>query len=249
MFKTFVDDIPTFIQLLKFTDSIVSGSTALNLIMPQSQHFATHDVDIYVTEKYEHVVVEYLKHQEEYTVADKINPKAEYDDSAIARIYKLENGGKKIDIIVTHRECAIAPVLQFHSTVVMNYITADDIVCMYPKWTCDRKGFINPRLYMEDKTNLRTVEALMKYTKRGFRLCAEPFQLGAHNCNRSIDCPHATRTTVDERMFNWNINNGIAIGTAMMDCWEVPIIVWSLGGHGCTTESNKRSRSKILVAT
>ncbi|KAG1893300.1 uncharacterized protein F5891DRAFT_985967 [Suillus fuscotomentosus] len=248
IFKTFVDDIPLFIQLLKFTESIISGSNALNLIMPQSQQVVAHNIDVYTTEQYELVVVEYLKNQEGYTVADKISPKPKYDGSAIARIYKLENGEKKIDIIVTHWKCVIAPVLQFHSTIVMNYITADDIVCMYPKWTCNRKGFINPQLYMEDKTNLRTVEALMKYTKQGFRLCAEPFQLGVHNCSRSINCPHATRTTVDERMFHWNINNGTAVRTTMMDCWDMPIIVWSLGGHGCMTESNRRSLNHILVA-
>ncbi|KAG2739183.1 hypothetical protein P692DRAFT_20756458 [Suillus brevipes Sb2] len=174
LFKKYIADIPIFIQLLEFTGSVVSGSTALNLFMPKSQEFATHDIDLYATEKYEHVVVEYLKREEGYTVAHKISSNRGYDSSAIAKIYKLENGEKHMDIIITHWTCAIAPILQFHSTVVMNYITANSIVSMYSGWTCQRKGFIHPRLYMEGKTNPRTVDALMKYTGRSFKLYAEP---------------------------------------------------------------------------
>lgn len=95
----------------------------------------------------------------------------------ITKIYKLVNGEEQIDIIVTHWDCAIAPILQFHSTVVMSYIKADSILIMYPEWVYDRKpeSFVHSRLYMEGKTNTRTIEAL--YTERGFKLYAEPFKL------------------------------------------------------------------------
>jgi hypothetical protein len=186
IFKKFVADIPVFTQLLKFTGSVVLGSNGLNLIMPKSQEFAVHDIDIYATEKYEHVMVEYLKCEEGYTVTHKMCRKTEYDSGAIAKVYKLENEEKRMDIIVTHWNCAIAPILQFHSTIVMNYITADSIVSMYyPEWTCQSKGFIHPRLYMEDMTNLRTVQALMKYVRHGFKLYAEASQLKEHDCTSS----------------------------------------------------------------
>ncbi|KAG1830424.1 hypothetical protein EV424DRAFT_1343643 [Suillus variegatus] len=107
----------------------------------------------------------------------KICCKTLYDSNVITKIYKLVNGEEQIDIIVTHWDCAIAPILQFHSTVVMSYIKADSILIMYPEWVYDRKpeSFVHSRLYMEGKTNTRTIEAL--YTERGFKLYAEPFKL------------------------------------------------------------------------
>jgi hypothetical protein len=57
-------------------------------------------------------------------------------------IYELVNREKQIDIIVTHWTCKIAPILQFHFTV-----------SMYPDWTCERKGFVHLRFYIEYTTN------------------------------------------------------------------------------------------------
>ncbi|KAG2059511.1 hypothetical protein BDR06DRAFT_968004 [Suillus hirtellus] len=101
----------------------------------------------------------------------KICCKTLYDSDAITKIYKLVNEEEQIDIIVTHWDCAIASIPQFHSTVVMSYIKADSIVIMYPEWIYDRKpeSFVHSRSYMEGKTNTRTIEALMKYTERGFK--------------------------------------------------------------------------------
>ncbi|KAG2038930.1 hypothetical protein BDR03DRAFT_953141 [Suillus americanus] len=79
----------------------------------------------------------------------------------------------------------IVPILQYHSTVVMNYMTARTFVSLYPEWIKEKKSLLNPAVCMDNKINLQTVLALMKYVRRGFYVSAEPFQMGMHNCDRS----------------------------------------------------------------
>ncbi|KAG1902612.1 uncharacterized protein F5891DRAFT_929202, partial [Suillus fuscotomentosus] len=82
--------------------------------------------------------------------------------------------GKKVDIMVTDRASTIVPIMQYHSTAVMNYITAHTFVSLYPKWMNDRKTLVNPATYMDDRTNIAMVLALTKYMQRGFDVKAEP---------------------------------------------------------------------------
>ncbi|KAG2336175.1 hypothetical protein BDR05DRAFT_897091, partial [Suillus weaverae] len=49
--------------------------------------------------------------------------KHQYETSVIAKIFKLETGEKKVDIIVTHWSYTIMPILEFHTTCIMNCIT------------------------------------------------------------------------------------------------------------------------------
>ncbi|KAG1743509.1 hypothetical protein EDB19DRAFT_1633303 [Suillus lakei] len=106
----------------------------------------------------------------------------QYDNSSIAKIFKLEKGEKKVDIMVTHWSCALAPIIQFHTMCVMNYITARSLVCLYPCWTTMHEGFVNPHLYVNGNTNLGTVDTLMKYVRRGFKISVDPWKLGDHEC-------------------------------------------------------------------
>jgi TPP-dependent indolepyruvate ferredoxin oxidoreductase alpha subunit len=104
-----------------------------------------------------------LKEKEGYKEVKEMECQTVYDNSTMKKIVKMKKENKKIDVIITHWTCAIAPILQFHTTSMMNYITAHSLVCLYPHWTCEDKGFMNPCLYMEGKMNLNAVDSLMKY--------------------------------------------------------------------------------------
>ncbi|KAG2108802.1 hypothetical protein BD769DRAFT_1365826 [Suillus cothurnatus] len=216
LLNQFITDIPLFINVLECTGSVISGSSAVNLILPKSEEFKIDNMDIYTTEKYAEVVIEYLKKEESHEVNKRFKQKTEYDNNAIKRVVKLKNGKKKIDVMVTHWNCAIIPILQFHSTLVMNCVTAHTIVSMYPDWTCARKGFVHPQMYLNDKSNTHTVEALMKYTHRGFKLFSEPFEIEQHECNSSATCPHTMRTTIDQKMFHWNVASGLTFSATTL---------------------------------
>lgn len=179
----------------------------------------------------------------------------DYDSSAICKIYKLVRGERKVDIIITDWKCALAPILQFHSTAVMNYITARSIVCLYPHWATANKSFIHPRLYLEHMTHLRTVHILMKYKRRRFLLSADPFHLGEYVCEggeedgrKSRYCPHALRSTVDRDVLMWDFGPTQTLGNTTITCQDMPIMVWCLGGHECVEGDKDETISYMLVS-
>lgn len=110
-------------------------------------------------------MLDHLKNKEGYVISQNTAEKTDYDSSAISKIYRLVSGEKKVDVIITHWTCTLAPIFQFHSTVVMNYITARSVICLYPRWTTASKGLIHPRMYLDNMTHLRTVHELMKYKR------------------------------------------------------------------------------------
>lgn len=66
----------------------------------------------------------------------------------ISLIFELQNKGSyKINVIVSTRQ-AILPILQFHSTHIMNYIAYHGLVCLY-KITLHQLSIAN-YLYSED---------------------------------------------------------------------------------------------------
>ncbi|KAG2752531.1 hypothetical protein P692DRAFT_201663656, partial [Suillus brevipes Sb2] len=160
--------------LMERTGTVISGSSALHLFQAKSKAVALQDLDIYVTREFEEIVLEHLKEVEGYKVKKTATRRIDYDSSAITKVHKLAHKKKKIDVIITDWASAIVPILQYHSTVVMNYITARTFVSLYPKWTNQMKSLVNPCIYMDDKSNLRTALALMKYIRRGFDVSAEP---------------------------------------------------------------------------
>ncbi|KAG1844561.1 hypothetical protein C8R48DRAFT_544869, partial [Suillus tomentosus] len=162
------------LTLLDRTGSIVSGSSVLHLVQAKATAVHLRDMDVYATIEFENIVMEYFKMTEGYKVVNKSSRKDGYDSSAVIKVYKLEREGKKVDIIFTDMASAIVPILQYHSTAVMNYITARSLISLYPRWTTEKKSLVNPRLYSENCTNIRSVLALMKYVRRGFHMTTEP---------------------------------------------------------------------------
>ncbi|KAG1812405.1 uncharacterized protein BJ212DRAFT_1301430 [Suillus subaureus] len=157
--------------------------------------------------------------EEGYTIAEKICSNSQ---DGVRQLCDREDGewGKRMDIIMIHWNCVIAPILQFHSTVAMNYITAESNVGMNPEWKYlwEKGKFVYPCLHIEDERNPFTVRAPMKYTERGFKLYADLFKFGQHECKTSTQFPHAMRTTVHDRMFYWSVNTVMTIGMTTAAC-------------------------------
>ncbi|KAG1855295.1 hypothetical protein F4604DRAFT_1685776 [Suillus subluteus] len=208
LFRSFVDNIDQWVNIMDRTGTVISGSTTLGLVQAKAGSVTSQDMDVYATQTFEKEILVHLKEGEGYNEVREVVRQPDYDGSAIKKIYKLEKEEKKIDVIVMHWTCTIAPILQFHTTSIMNYVTTCKLMCLYPCWTCDNKGFVNPCLYLEGKTNLSTVDGLMKYyVRQGFRISANPFCLADHECNEDIKnsaktgyCPHKIRSTIDDEV-------------------------------------------------
>ncbi|KAH6869300.1 hypothetical protein BKA70DRAFT_1242494 [Coprinopsis sp. MPI-PUGE-AT-0042] len=62
--------------------------------------------------------------------------------SAIHAFYQLRHNdnGYIVSVVRSRSSCSIAPILGYHSTIMMNWISWDGVSCMYPALTFDYKG-------------------------------------------------------------------------------------------------------------
>lgn len=87
--------------------------------------------------------------------------------------------------------------------------------------------------------DLKTVDGLMKYVRRGFRISADPFRLADHDCGEEVIdspktgyCPHKLRSTVDEEVLRSNTEG---------------IMVWCLGGWQCKEGDKEETISRHVT--
>jgi len=114
-----------------------------------------------------------------------------YPGSKIILTLKGDDG-EKIDVIGT-TDHVLATITQFHSTIVMNYISSHGIVSLYPAWTMQRNGLATKR-----NMPCRTVD---KYRARGFKIAYTTAELAKYNanhvCGEDICCPKTKRYLLD----------------------------------------------------
>lgn len=244
-------NIPPFVELLRDTRAVISGSTSLQFIL-RDEHWKPGDFDLYAPFGTGFALVDFLNRNEGYDVESdgsrsfmfhphaipisrfsfdwlsdvdflddvgatkRRKPKSEYDstDALIYRVYKLVRGTfpsqSSIDVIESTSPSFLPPITKFHSTLVMNYITPNRVVVLYPELTFARKGVLQFRdestldSYEPDHIPLtdaiptaeppKKQDYVEKYKARGFKLYARPAELRRH-CGAA--CPSLVREVTD----------------------------------------------------
>ena len=97
--------------------------------------------------------------------------------------------GRTINLITTRCENPLAAVAYFHSTLVMNAITADGIICLYPLLTINGRG-----IALVDTP--RTRMCFSKYKQRGFRFSRD---FDRHICKTTAYCKKSLRSISDDQ--------------------------------------------------
>ncbi|TDL13366.1 hypothetical protein BD410DRAFT_702549, partial [Rickenella mellea] len=159
LLRHFVEQPGAFRDKLRSTNSIITGSAALAFVDPSltdwSSPHCVNDLDIFCLERYFIPMVIYLlteegyepdphctqpnTHMGEYTCNPSIS-------STICLKKKTKYGDRLVDVV----QCsdgvtsAFRPITCFHSTAVMNWLTADSITVTYPALTFSRKSIIHP---------------------------------------------------------------------------------------------------------
>ncbi|KAG2135278.1 hypothetical protein DEU56DRAFT_913393 [Suillus clintonianus] len=253
IFALFINNPQEFIGILQITDSVISGSAALNIVQARQGAVEINDLDVYTTLANFGDLIRFFTDKEHYKIVGDFHrpPPGPYNNTGIAKVFRLKKKERKIDIIVTHLTAAASLIFQFHNTIVMNFISAEAVFCAYPGWTLNMLGLVHPRMYKQNGTNLSTIKALAKYMKRGFSLYSDIAELGPHDsqCIKTYYCPQITRSTNDKGKVAWVFNRtGRESGTvgSVMHI-DKSAIVWCLGGDQCADETYAGSPSFVFA--
>ncbi|KZO91138.1 hypothetical protein CALVIDRAFT_457832, partial [Calocera viscosa TUFC12733] len=151
----FFHDCIAFRRLMLLSGALISGSQALQLLLRVT--YIGSDLDVYVHREYHDLLEAFLLH-EGYQILDHV-----------PQMYvpgrKIWRDEKKVQLIVTDG-APLACILRFHSTCVMNVVTACSMISLYPLATLNKKTFVFHT--SGSGTRRRALAAVQKYVDRGF---------------------------------------------------------------------------------
>ncbi|PPQ65713.1 hypothetical protein CVT26_000331 [Gymnopilus dilepis] len=176
-------DVDTLKQEMDEASCIISGSAALYVLHPHS--FIPNDLDFYCPES-SAPDIQYALFQRGYTDHEDQTRESHYPPPTIIAVHRYRKRGvrRSINLVVTRSENPLTAVVEFHSTLVMNAITADGILCLYPMLTLSGLGVIT----VDTPAARRCFE---KYRDRGFRFSNS---FWSHNCGLSVYCRKTWRS-------------------------------------------------------
>lgn len=162
--------------------AIISGSAALAVLQPQREE--PYDIDFYVPPKGLAQLLKFvLAHGYELT------PREGYYSAQIVLKLIHPVSASCVDIVVPAKN-VVLEVINFHSTVVMNYIAHYGIVSLYPSWTLSRVGAVV-------RDGGKEGGYIQKYRDRGFTMVNDPSVLPMGQEGQGLG--HlAKRSTYDE---------------------------------------------------
>lgn len=195
---------------MRHTKSVVSGSTALAFV--NGADWDSQDLDIYTPRgRGRDMMLSHLIHIEGYKVEmvtgdDEESPEPPaapiYKNSQIKSVTKLskqvysramkQDVTRRIDVIESVIQNSISPILRFHTSSVINWITSDSINVAYPKLTFAHIGLINSRIRLDHPKDQIWRE---KYAGRGYRMIVDTYELDQMSCGSA--CPSLWRSTDD----------------------------------------------------
>ena len=133
-----------FLDNMSTCNAVISGSAALHFLLAlKSTPWHATDLDLYVPQSNASQFVTLLT-QLGYQVIHRTKADHSfYSHSNILTVLSLSNGDRRIDLIVSKKQAAAAPIFQFHSTAVMNFVTRDKLFCAYPELTFRGLSLVN----------------------------------------------------------------------------------------------------------
>ena len=225
----FFDDPDSFYDMLSDSRTIFSGSAAVQLLLPVANTaWTADDMDLYVpTSEYRAVQRWLVEHQFLPTRNDK-QLFATYDHRDISFIALFTDGQRKIVVVISKTEAACAPIFSFDSTAAMNFVGGKSIFCAYPHLTLEYLSMINPGSAYCGGVKIKQMDALRKYSSRGFSYIPWPTnKIGAH------DAPYRSRSITDT--FSMLIDTEDIASEAktyqeMLRKFKIMDVEWCLGG-------------------
>lgn len=238
-----------FLKLLKWSEGIVSGSTALSFFLGRTP-WKPGDLNIYTPQSKGTFIISFFL-ADGFTVdmCQNSNDPASTDKpslfgSGIQQLTVLKKGEFRIGVSESLGSSAFATISYFHSTSLMNGITARGFFSAYPVLTTNFKAITNRlSFYPRPSTDTVTKIAIDKYRSRGFTIY-NPEEIDSvhprvgHRCGECPSCPHTVRHTRDRGCLNLPIYFGEGDGkeeekSHLSSVLPIRDVVWFLGGRWC----------------
>ncbi|KAI6024934.1 hypothetical protein BKA83DRAFT_4024580, partial [Pisolithus microcarpus] len=155
--------------MLHTCDAVISGSTALHILQPNLDTLWTPaDLDIYVPLATSMHMLNCVMVEGYSIVSDGQQVQMRYTHSHVHRVIVLSNGERNIDVVVSATSVVLSPIFQFHSTAIMNFVSADTIFCSYPRLTFQHLSLLNAAAVYYSRHMGHIIDAMQKYVTRGF---------------------------------------------------------------------------------
>ncbi|KAF9072630.1 hypothetical protein BDP27DRAFT_1320313 [Rhodocollybia butyracea] len=205
-------EIDQFRMIQYHTGTLISGSTALQFF--DLTIYEDSDLDLYVDirycsplgkfllrigyqfqpfkyqkSKFDEALAEAVSHDIDVRIRRSEDQESretwEYETRGIASVFNFIRDGRMVQVIVSER-CAMDVILAFHSTCVINIISASHAYSLYPRATfIDRVALRNLRFR---STQARHDAAREKYGQRGWAMVGSPFASRAlYRCSEFAD--------------------------------------------------------------
>jgi hypothetical protein len=205
-------------------------------------NFDPGDLDIYVPSSQDETMFNLAKRQLHFK--ESTYSTTSYDQNTfIKKVRHLRRKDKRMNLVVVQGEDPVIALFDFHSTIVMNYLSASEIYCAYPSLTLSRLSVVNvPVLIRESQRpggRDRIYTCLEKYFARGISFKSDVTQFIGHTqhaCHTDAECPLTIRTNFDDKGLRATI-------FPLSDAEEIRLarnkymVVWALGGPKCGSTS------------
>ncbi|KAA1478254.1 hypothetical protein DENSPDRAFT_755334, partial [Dentipellis sp. KUC8613] len=234
----FVDNPVEFRQLLDDTQSALSGSSVLHVLLQCTpfESWSPSDLDVYVPLTAADRILQYLT-SHGYTVIAYprlLSPDVMEYGSGIAAVIKLQGSmGEKIDVIISTRMSALYPITFFWGTPVMNWVKNGELGLAYPRATLAGVGYINPdRAYHH-----KVLACKDKYEARRFRLQEFDEHSPVHSSQKvgRAYCPQFIRHFKDKHCLTFRLTDAAWEAGQATDLDVFPRLFpfWSFGQDTC----------------
>ncbi|KAG6907171.1 hypothetical protein DXG01_010257 [Tephrocybe rancida] len=204
-------DTRRVLEILESTGSVISGSTVLAILNPWT--FKPGDLDVYVPRSAGTEVR--VRFQTTYAVqiVPQVNDRFPlYGDLAdIHDVITLRSESISINLIVSRTDNPLLPIFNFHSTVVMNFLSSTDLFCAYPDLTFNYLNLVNMNVVgASGGVGDKLEESIAKYIRRGYDFNAYLTDwpgFNHHACMVHPACPSTLRFVSDGHGFRYWLHN------------------------------------------
>ena len=153
-----------FHALLSSSNAIVSGSIAL-AYLSWTDPWEPGDMDLYVGNSEYGKFIDALERDDLASPAVHITPHepTRYQDGIKDVRRYITSAGQHLDVIRSATDNPAHPLLFFWTSIVVNFLTADGAVCVFPSSTLSHNAFVS-----DLPQSPKLLDARKKYVDRGF---------------------------------------------------------------------------------